>query len=241
MPNAASRSNRSINPQHIFINVSEGCPRRASYPFSFPSCLSEIAHTRTLAQTHTRARARSKTERGERDRGGKGEKGSRHPGRRSTLARHRAVAAATTTISFSLDATLTVGRFPLPFISFFFFLPASSSRFDDAPQTHSAKILWRRVHARPRARAHAHALNACRGDIDTRRRWITRRDPPLTSAGSPVAAGPRPRLPLHGVESAGEYPFLPPSPFCHCSVVVSLSITRRETERTDRRRDGRER
>lgn len=31
IPKAASRSNRSINPRHIFINISEGCPvvRRA--------------------------------------------------------------------------------------------------------------------------------------------------------------------------------------------------------------------
>lgn len=52
MPNAASRSNRSINPRHIFINISEGCPRRASYPFSSPSCCPRDC-TQSHVETHT--------------------------------------------------------------------------------------------------------------------------------------------------------------------------------------------
>lgn len=73
--------------------------------------------------------------------------------------------------------------------------------------THSANILWRRVHARPRA--HTHTRRYIRAG---RRITSLRETPPLTSAGSPVAAGPRPRLPLHGDESGGEYPYLPSFP-----------------------------
>lgn len=87
MPNAASRSNRSINPRHIFINVSEGCPRRASYPFSSPS---------RCPRSHARTHARTS----ETDRRGKGEGkvgGSWHP----INTRVASSAATTTTISLT--------------------------------------------------------------------------------------------------------------------------------------------
>lgn len=70
--------------------------------------------------------------------------------------------------------------------------------------------------SRAAARAHAHTREGGIDDRASRRRIRTsgreRLPVAFTSAGSLVAAGPRPRLPLHGDESGGEYPFLPPAP-----------------------------
>lgn len=76
--------------------------------------------------------------------------------------------------------------------------------------------------SRAAARAHAHTREvSIRGRALDRRRW----DSALTSAGSLVAAGPRPRLPLHGDVSGGEYPFPPFLP-AGSYVIYPLSITR---------------